>query len=447
MALFTDFYELTMARAYQAQGMDQTAVFEVFFRRMPEKRNFILAAGLADVLDYLESWRFTESDLAYLAGLGQFPDDFLHHLAGLRFKGDVYAVPEGTVVFPNEPLVQIVAPISQAQILETFVLNQVNFQSVVASKAARLILAAQGRTVVDFGSRRAHGLDGAVKAARASYLAGAAGTSNVQAAKLYGMPAMGTMAHSYVQAHGNETQAFANFIQVFPETTLLVDTYDTMRGVAEVIDLAKRLGPAFKARGIRLDSGDMADLAKRSRNLLDAAGLNQMSIFASSELDEFKVRALLEAGAPIDGFGVGTSLVVSSDAPSLDMVYKLVDYAGVGRAKLCSSKAMYPGRKQVRRFSASGVLSHDVVCRHNEELGGEVLLEPVMSQGQRTPAGKVSLNSSRERAAFELARLPQHLRCLETSPRPYPVKHSPALERDLEQLRLTQATGCPPAVG
>ena len=443
-ALFTDLYELTMARAYAAASMDRIAVFELFFRTMPPNRNFILAAGLAEVVDYLEAWRFSPSDLEYLGELGGFPGEFLERLAGLRFTGDVYAVPEGTVVFQGEPILQVVAPLLQAQIVETFLLNQVHYQCVAASKAARVVLAAQGRAVVDFGSRRAHGADAALKAARSAYLAGASGTSNVLAGKRYGLPVYGTMAHSFVQAHDEEAQAFESFVRLFPETTLLVDTYDTLEGVAEVVRLAARMGSDFRIRAIRLDSGDLAGLARQARLMLDGAGLHGVRIFASSELDEYAIAALVRGGASIDAFGVGTRMVVSSDAPELDMVYKLVEYDGAPRAKLSSGKVMYPGRKQVRRFMEGGRMARDLVCGPGEEPGGDPLLRQVLRQGRATAEGRESLEVCRTRAAAGLAALPEALRGLDRAG-PYPVEYSPALKDGLLALRAARAVGrCAP---
>lgn len=440
-ALFTDLYELTMGRAYASEPMNETAVFELFFRKLPEPRSFILAAGLEDVLAYLESWRFTPEDIDFLAGLDLFPGDFLEALRELRFTGDVRAVPEGTVVFGNEPLVQISAPILQAQVVETLVLNQIHFQSIAATKAARTVLAARGRAVVDFGSRRAHGADAALKVARATYLAGGEGTSNVLAGKLYGVPVSGTMAHSFVQAHASEYDAFKSFARLFPETTLLVDTYDTLEGVAQVVRLARELGENFRVRAIRLDSGDLAELARACRDLLDQAGLGQVRIFATSELDEYAITDLLDRRAPIDAFGVGTRLAVSSDAPALDMVYKLVEYAGQGRAKLASGKVLHPGPKQVFRFSQDGRMGRDLVCRQDEEPGGEPLLREVMRGGERTDAGRETLRECRERAASQLAALPDSLRGLDRSVAPYRVEFSAALEQELERIKAAHPHG------
>jgi len=425
-ALFTDLYELTMAQAYHAEGLEDDAVFELFFREMPHERRYMLAAGLEQVLDFLEGLEVTGGDIDYLRGQGQFRDDFLERLRGLRFTGEVYAMREGTPVFPDEPIVQVSAPIFEAQILETFILNQVNFQTIAATKAARVVRAARGRTVVDFGSRRAHGRDAAMLVARTCYLAGAAGTSNVLAGRRYGVPIFGTMAHSYVQAHDDEAEAFRAFTRLYPGTTLLVDTYDTLDGVRTVIDLAREMGDDFTVRAIRLDSGDLADLAKKARALLDEAGLDNVKIFASSGLNERIIGDLLDAGAPIDGFGVGTHLAVSPDAPEIDMAYKLVKYGGRGRTKLSSSKEIFPDRKQAwRRSDDDDAMIGDVLGLHDDTgTPGAPLLEQVMRSGERTDAGRVTLDEAREYAAAQLDRLPPHLHSLEPLGRggsPYPV--------------------------
>ncbi|MGH6953193.1 MAG: nicotinate phosphoribosyltransferase, partial [Alphaproteobacteria bacterium] len=293
LALFTDLYELTMLQAYVEEGMEEEAVFSLFARRLPERRNYLLAAGLDQVLAYLETVAFTADDLAYLSSLGTFSDRFLRWLEGFGFTGDVYAVAEGTPVFANEPLVEIVAPIAEAQLVETFVMNQVHLETVLASKAARVVRAAEGRAVVDFGPRRMHGIDAALKAARAFHIAGVAATSNVLAGRIYGVPVAGTMAHSFVQAKDREADAFKAFATHFPTTTLLVDTYDTLEGVGKVIALAKELGQSFKVRAVRLDSGDLAELATKARAMLDAAGLGRVEIFASGGLDEYAIARLV----------------------------------------------------------------------------------------------------------------------------------------------------------
>ena len=435
--LFTDLYELTMARAYAAEGMDQPAAFELSFRKIPPGRNFMVAAGLEDLLASLEILGVTDDERDYLRGLGLFPEALLERLKGFRFTGEVWAVPEGTIVFPNEPLVQVVAPILEAQLIETLVLNRVHFPSLAAAKAARVVLAAAGRDVIEFGSRRAHGADAALQVARASYLMGAVGTSNVLAGKCYGIPVFGTMAHSYIQAHGDEAAAFADFAGLYPETTLLVDTYDTFGGVRKVIELSRRLGARFRVRAVRLDSGDLGALARGARQMLDAAGLDGVRIFASGGLDEHAVAALIAAGAPIDAFGVGTKLAVSEDVPSLDMAYKLVEYAGRPRMKLSSRKAIYPGRKQVYRGTEGGRIVRDVIGRHDEALEGEPLLRPVMRDGGRLAAGRVGLEEARAQARCELERLPEALRSLGPAAVPSRVEISPALQDDHDALRRT----------
>jgi nicotinate phosphoribosyltransferase len=441
--LFTDLYELTMARAYEAEGMDQPAVFELFFRKLPPGRNFMVAAGLEDLLAYLEDLGLSDDERDYLRGLGLFPESFLESLKGFRFQGEVWAVPEGTIVFPNEPLVQVVGPVVEAQLIETLVVNLVHFPTLAASKAARVVLAAGGRDVIEFGSRRAHGTEAALRVARASYLMGAVGTSNVLAGKSYDIPVFGTMAHSYIQAHDDEAVALENFAGIYPETTLLVDTYDTLGGVRKVIELSRRLGARFRVRAVRLDSGDLGELAVQARQMLDAAGLSRVRIFASGGLDEHEVARLVAAGAPIDAFGVGTSLAVSEDAPSLDMAYKLVEYAGRPRMKLSSRKATYPGRKQVFRFLEGGSIVRDLVGRHDEAFDGEPLLLPVMRGGVRLPPGQVGLAAARAHAQRELQRLPEPLRSLALAEVPYRVDVSPTLQADREALLRALAVSRP----
>jgi nicotinate phosphoribosyltransferase len=434
-ALFTDLYELTMMQAYYAEGMTGQAAFELFFRKLPKNRNYIMTAGLDEVLNYLENLQFTDGDLAWLQQHGQFSEAFLQPLRDFRFTGDVYTVPEGTIVFENEPVVQVVAPLPQAQLVETYVLNQIHLQSVAATKAARVVTAAPGRNVVDFGSRRSHGTDAALKVARSSYLAGAAGTSNVAAGRLYDIPIFGTMAHSYIQAHPDEMAAFKAFTQEFPQTTLLVDTYDTLEGVRRVIELARQLGDDFQVQSIRLDSGDLAELAGASRQLLDEAGLDKVKIIVSSSLDEYKITELLAAGAPIDGFGVGTELAVSGDAPDIDFSYKLVAYEDQPRMKLSSKKMNPPGRKQVFRIIENGQMVRDVIARHDETLIGEALLQPVMRNGRRLDVGRVPLPRAREHAQNQLELLPPRLKGLERVEEGYPAEISTALQETTRQLQ------------
>ncbi|HEX6203754.1 MAG TPA: nicotinate phosphoribosyltransferase, partial [Thermoanaerobaculia bacterium] len=426
-ALLVDLYELTMAQAYWREGMaDDEAVFSLYFRTLPRRRNYVVACGLADALRYLERLTFAPH-LEHLATLGLFADDFLAWLGGLSFAGDVWAPPEGTPVFPEEPLLELAGPLAVGQIAESFVMNQVGFQSTLASKAARVVTAAGGRTVVDFGMRRMHGADAAIKAVRAFTVAGVAATSNVLAGRVHGVPVAGTMAHSYVQAHDDETAAFRAFARLYPETTLLVDTYDTLAGVEKVVELARELGEGFRVRAIRLDSGDLAVLARESREVLDRAGLERVEIFASGGLDEEKVAALVAAGAPIDGFGVGTQMGVSDDAPVLDMAYKLTELGGEGRLKTSPGKRILPGRKQVFRVEEGGRAVRDVLARADEEGPGRPLLGRVMAGGRVADPAAVDLAASRERARREIAALPPRVRALAPADPPYPVEISERL--------------------
>jgi nicotinate phosphoribosyltransferase len=429
LGLFTDLYELTMLQAYFEERMTDNAVFTLYVRRLPEHRNFLLACGLEPVLSYLEGLHFTEDDLAYLRSLNRLSDRLLRSLREFRFEGDVYAVPEGTPVFANEPILEVVAPLPQAQLVETYVMNQIHLHTVLATKGARIVMAAQGRTVIDFGARRTHGIDAALKAARAFHIAGLHATSNVLAGKLYGIPVAGTMAHSYVQAHDDEIEAFRAFTRVFPGTILLVDTYDTLKGVQKVIEMLHRAPEPLKVSAVRLDSGDLGALAREARRLLDVAGLKEIDIFASSGLDEHKIADLVKSNAPIGGFGVGTGMAVSSDAPSLDIVYKLAEYAGKGRTKLSRDKPILPGRKQVFRQHEHGRAIGDVIGRFGEALDGRPLLQPVMRGGRRLSDSESSLDAARRRAADELASLPGHVTALEPADPPYPVAVSAALQR------------------
>jgi nicotinate phosphoribosyltransferase len=414
-------------------------VFSLFIRRLPARRNYLLACGLDDVLAYLETLRFDHEALDYLRSLGRFSDRFLHHLAQFRFSGDVYAVAEGTPIFPHEPILEVVAPIGEAQLVETFIINQIQLQTMLASKAARVVEAAQGRRVVDFGLRRIHGLDAGMKAARAFHIAGVHATSNVAAGQAYGLELSGTMAHSYVQAHEDEYEAFRAFARLYGDTVLLVDTYDTLAAVEKIVKLAQELGPAFRVAAIRLDSGDLVALAFGARRLLDASGLERVTIFASGSLNEDEVARIVAAGAPIDGFGVGTEMGVSRDAPSLEIIYKLVEYAGQGRLKLSPGKSILPGRKQIYRVEDNGVAAHDLLAAHDEVAEGRPLLEPVMRAGVRTNA-RATLDMARAHARHELDRLPAALRALEPAPTPYPVRISETLARSRDALSRAYTT-------
>ncbi len=416
-----------MAQSYIVEGMAGSAVFSLFVRRLPAARNYLLACGQERVLRLLETLRFSEDDIAYLSSIRQFDAAFLDWLRAFRFHGEVYAVPEGTPVFANEPIMEIVAPIAEAQIVETLVMNQITLATALASKAARIVSAAQGRAVVDFAARRMMGIEAAVEGARAFYIAGVESTSNVLAGQRHGLPVAGTMAHSFVQAHESELTAFRAFAENFPGTTLLVDTYDTMAGVKTAIALARNPDAPIEIGAIRLDSGDLRALARAARAALDEAGLHDVKIFVSSGLDEYRIARLVAEGAPIDGFGVGTAMGVSDDAPALDIVYKLCAYAGRGRTKLSAGKPILPGRKQVFRRERDGQAVGDVIARADERLPGRGLLQLVMAHGKRTPAAERSLADCRRHAAQELAALSPALRGTEPVPEPYPVSLSEAL--------------------
>ncbi|MFW6177885.1 MAG: nicotinate phosphoribosyltransferase, partial [Desulfohalobiaceae bacterium] len=382
-SLVTDLYELTMLQACTGLDMHQEAVFSLFVRKLPESRNYLLACGLDDILDLVQELHFSPAALKYLQGLNLFQADFLDWLRDFRFTGSIYALEEGTPVFSQEPLLEVVAPIGQAQLLETLILNQAHLQTMIASKASRVVSAARGRRVVDFGLRRMHGIDAGLKSARAMYTSGVQATSNVHAGYVYDLPLSGTMAHSFIQAHEREREAFKGFCRFFPETVLLVDTYDTLQGVQQVIDLALELGPQCKVRGIRLDSGDLVKLSCKARQMLDEAGLSQISIFASGSLDEHRIQDLLAQGAPIDGFGVGTKMGISEDAPYLDMVYKLTSYAGQGRLKKSTGKKTLPWQKQLFRQQGAQGYSQDILAAWQESHPGEKLLKLVMQDGKR----------------------------------------------------------------
>lgn len=442
LALFTDLYELTMAASYFQHHMFAPATFSLFVRKLPPDRGFLVAAGLEEIVHFLETFAFSADDLAFLQQTGRFQSDFLDYLTHLRFTGDVYALPEGRSFLAHEPLLEITAPIIEAQVVETFVLNAMHLQTLIASKAARCFSAAQGRMLVDFALRRTHGIDAGLRVARASYLAGFAGTSNVLAGKLYGVPFYGTMAHSFIQSFDDEEEAFRAYAETFPdETALLIDTYDTITGAQH----AARVGQALqqrgaRLRGVRLDSGDLLTLSQQTRKILDAAGLADTRIYASGGLNEHEVARLVAAGAPIDVFGVGTDMGVSSDAPALDMAYKLVEYAGRPRLKLSSKKVSLLGKKQVfRTMDADGQYARDFLGLREESLDGvaraaEVsvgrvtpLLEKVMENG-RLLHPLPSLDESRELFLTDFARLPEVYKALHT-PAQYPVSLTTTLAR------------------
>jgi nicotinate phosphoribosyltransferase len=428
--LSTDLYELNMVQGYLDRGEQAQAVFEFFVRRLPARRNFLMAAGLETALEYLETLRFAPLDIEWLAKTGRFRPNLLDYLSGFRFSGDVHAMPEGTVFFPHEPILRITAPLPQAQLVESRLINIMHFQTLIASKAARMVLAANGKSLADFGLRSAHGAEAGLLSARASYIAGFAGAANVEAGARFGVPIVGTMAHSFVQIHDDEMTAFENFARSRPDGVIfLIDTFDTEAGARKVVALAPKLkADGIGIRGVRIDSGDMIAMARKVRRILDDGGLSDVIIVVSGGVDEDFIAKVIGAGAPIDGFGVGSSLDASSDAPTLDCAYKLQEYGGKPKRKLSEGKVTWPGRKQVwRSKGAKGRISGDIVTLDSDPQPGESLIVQVMKGGERIGTSR-SLDDIRKRAASELARLPDDLRSLEPADA-YPVEISDALQK------------------
>src|SRR6516164_8338262 len=433
-ALLTDLYQLNMLAAYLEHGLTETAVFELFVRKLPSHRGFLMTAGLEQALQFLETLSFTPEELDVIRRLGQFSDSFIASLRSFCFTGDVDAMPEGTIFFPDEPMLRITAPLPEAQFVETRLVNLLHFRTVVASKAARMVLAAPGKPLIDYGFRRAHGAEAGVLAARASYIAGFSGTATVAAGIAFGIPVYGTMAHSFVQAHDDEVLAFEHFAHSHPRgLVLLIDTYDTERAAGRVVALAPRLAAqGITFAGVRIDSGDLGEHARRVRRILDDGGLPAVKIVASGGLDEDALLALSRAGAPIDSYGVGTSLTTASDAPALDCAYKLQEYAGTARRKRSEGKATWPGRKQVwRRYDEGGRLGRDLVSLAKDRQEGEALLCPAMRGGQFL-SDNPDLAAARNHAKDQLARLPEPLARLE--PYTYPVEIGASLRELAAEL-------------
>jgi nicotinate phosphoribosyltransferase len=429
-ALLTDLYQLTMIQAYLESGQTDTAVFEFFVRKLPPQRSFLMAAGLDQALAFLENLRFSADELDWLAKTGRFSAHLIDYLAKFRFSGEVHAMPEGTLFFGNEPILRVTAPLPQAQLVETRLINILQYQTLIASKAARMVLLAPGKLLVDFGLRRAHGADAGLMAARASYIAGFAGTATLLAEKAFGIPTYGTMAHSFIQSFDDEAEAFEAFARARPQNlTLLIDTYDTEAAARKVVALAPRLKElGVVVRAVRIDSGDLATLARSVRDVLDEGGLKDTGIFASGGIDEETLVGFAQQNAPIDGIGIGTSLVTSFDAPALDCAYKLQDYAGLPRRKRSTGKATWPGRKQVwRRYDRYGRMMADVLSAEGDVHEGETLIRPVMEGGQRI-GPQPTLHDVRAHARHELQRLPTELRAI-GSLVPYPVEVSASLQQ------------------
>jgi nicotinate phosphoribosyltransferase len=448
MALFTDLYELTMCASYFDNDTDELATFDLFVRRLPENRGYLLFAGLEQVLQFLESIKFTEHQLTYLGRQG-FSQKFLEYLREFRFTGDVCALPEGSIAFPNEPLIRVTAPIIEAQLVETFLLNTVNLQTMAATKASRVVHAAQGKPVVEFGLRREHGIDAGMKVARSCHIAGCAGTSNVLAGMTYGVPVFGTMAHSFIMSFEKEVEAFRAFAKTFPDkSTLLIDTYNDLAGAENAVAVAKELeAKGHRLGGVRLDSGDLDNISKKVRKLLDEKGLNYVIIFASGDLDEYKIEELLKNGAKIDAFGVGTKMGTSADKPYIEVIYKLCETQNEDGGfspimKLSEGKSTLPGRKQLYRFEdKKGCYVEDVIALENEKMDAEPLLLKVMENGiinYEFP----SLDEVRHLAKQNLSKLPEVYKKL-TNPPAYPVKLSKTLETLIADLtqKLSEANG------
>lgn len=429
-ALLTDLYQLNMAQTYLEHGKVETAVFEFFVRKLPPQRGFLLAAGLEQALDFLENFRFSRDEIVWLEQTGRFSNEFLDYLGALNFTGDIDAMPEGTVFFANEPILRVTAPLPQAQLVETRLINFLHYQTLIASKAARMALIAPRKALIDFGFRRAHGAEAGVMAARASFIGGFSGTATVLAGKLFDIPLSGTMAHSFIEAFDSEATAFEAFARSRPDQlTLLIDTYDVDAAARKVVALALRLRDVgIQVSGVRIDSGDLTDLSRRVRRIFDNAGLHGVTIFASGGIDEGELSDMIRSGAPIDGFGIGTSLTTSFDLPALDCAYKLQEYAGLARRKRSAGKETWPGRKQVwRRYRPDGRIAGDILSLEHDRHEGQPLIRPVMRAGRRLEQGP-RLTDIRKHAADELERLPDPLRSLEPGIT-CPVKVADALER------------------
>jgi nicotinate phosphoribosyltransferase len=441
MSLFTDYYELTMCASYFDNKKFQPATFDLFIRRLPESRSYFLFAGLEEALLYLQNIRFTQKHLAFLKRQG-FHEDFLDYLEGFKFTGDVWAISEGTVAFPNEPLLRVTAPIIEAQLVETFLLNTINLQTMIATKASRVVHSAEGKSVIEFGLRREQGIDAGLKVARSSYIAGCQGTSNVLAGMAYGIPVFGTMAHSYIMSYHKEIEAFRSFTKTFPDkSTLLIDTYDDIAGAEKAVLVAKELETkGFRLGGVRLDSGDLAETSKKVRRILDDNDLGYVKIFVSGDLDEYRITQLLSAGSRIDAFGVGTKMGTSADRPFLDVIYKVCETTAADGSflpimKLSKDKITLPGRKQVYRFNdTGGKFVKDVIALADERVGGDALLVKVMEKGQLT-YNLPSLKDIRIKAQQNLCQLPDGYKQLSNAPC-YPVELSQKLQMLIKTVTL-----------
>lgn len=436
LSLLTDLYQLTMAQSYFQNKKFEPATFSLFIRSYPPNRGYFVSAGLEDVLGFLEGFSFDGEAIDYLNSTRMFATDFLDFLKGLRFTGEVWAIPEGRLFFKDEPVLEITAPIIEAQIVETFAINQINLQTLIATKAARCVHAAGGRLLVDFSLRRTHGVDAGMKVARSSYLAGFSGTSNVLAGSRYGIPIVGTMAHSFVSSFEREIDAFRSFAQSFPENSiLLIDTYDPLAGARKAVEVAREMAAkGQRLRGVRIDSGNLSALARAVRRILDDAELEEVKIIGSGGLDEYDLAALAEANAPYDSYGVGTKMGVSGDAPWFDTAYKLVEHNGRPVLKLSTGKVSLPARKQLFRFvDARGRLQKDIIGLRSEGLAdAEPLLRKVMEDG-KAKKPYPALNEIREKFLDEFRRLDDDVKAIR-NPSVYPVGLSPQLKKLKDEI-------------
>ncbi len=434
-SLLVDLYELTMSQSYFVYKKNTSATFDLFVRSLPKNRSYLVSCGLEDILSYVKNLKFNRQDLGYLKEQRLFSADFLKYLLNFKFTGDIWAIPEGEIFFANEPVIRVTAPIIEAQIIESFLLNTINLQAMIASKASRVVFSAQDKQVYDFALRRTHGQDAGIKVARSSYIAGSSGTSNVLAGKLYNIPVAGTMAHSFVMSFKHEIDAFLAYAETFPhKTVLLVDTYDTRLGIENAVTIGLYLKEkGWRLQGIRLDSGDIVSLSKLARRMLDKAGLNYVKIFASGNLDEFKIRDLLKRGARVDSFGVGTNMGTSIDAPSLDVIYKISEVTNedggfLPTMKLSKGKVTYPGRKQVFRIQDERKrFVKDILGLEKEKIRGRPLLKKVVERG-RIVYKAPSLDKIRVSVKNNLSRFPQKLKDIIPGYK-YPVIISPQLKK------------------
>ena len=445
LGLLTDLYQLTMAQAYFQSRHTEAATFSFFIRAYPINRGYFVSAGLNDVIEFLEHFSFDSQSIDYLNSLKLFADDFLDFLKSLRFTGEVWAIPEGRLFFKDEPVIEVTAPIIEAQIVETFIINQINLQSLIATKAARCVHAARGRAVVDFSLRRTHGIDAGMKVARASYLAGVAGTSNLRAGRRYGIPVVGTMAHSFVSSHESEIDAFRSFVKSFPNNSiLLIDTYDTIAGARNAVQVGREMAArGERLQGVRIDSGDLAPLAREVRKIFDAADMKDVKIIGSGGLDEFDLAEFSDANVPYDSYGVGTKMGVSGDAPWTDCAYKLVEYGERSVLKLSTGKISWPGRKQVfRRRNNDGQLEKDIIGLREENMpGAELLLVKVMESGKAI-VPLPTLEDSRKTFLEEFAQLAPSTKAIR-NPVHYPIEFSPRLQTLREEVERHASRASP----